>query len=477
MLARLFASWLAFAALIAACLPATAHAEDVLIRDVRLIDLSADDPRWSEPAAVLVRGDRIAAIAPADALPAPDGAAVIDGKGGYLLPGLTDMHVHVWDQAALGAYLAHGVTTIRNASGMPFHLDLAQQVEAGTLPGPRLLTTGPILNSHGANEQLNHQFVTTGAEARAAVRWQHDAGFRHLKVYSNLTREAWTGVKDEAEALGMTIMGHTPEGVRGEGVPRDRPFDMSFDRFLDAEFMTIEHVESIVWHGLRDRHDPAAARALARRIAASGTPVDPTLVAFRNLLHVAETQGAYLHRPGIEWMNPMLVARSQPEYDRWTSEAVEPNRAAFAFYKQMTKMLSDAGVTLVAGSDAGIFTNIPGASLIDELELLVEAGLSPAEALRTATLNPAAVLGEDAERGRIAPGMVADMVLTATDPLADLPALRRPALVVAQGRPYDRAALDALLAEAARQDLARTQRNVIAGLQAQGTDISALTGG
>ena len=477
MLARLFASWLAVAALIAACLPATAHAEDVLIRDVRLIDLSADDLRWSEPAAVLVRGDRIVAIAADDTLPVSDGAAVIDGKGGYLLPGLTDMHVHVWDQAALGAYLAHGVTTIRNASGMPFHLELARQVEAGALPGPRLLTTGPILNSHGPNEQLNHQFVATGADARAAVRWQHAAGFRHLKVYSNLTREAWTGLKAEAEALGMTIMGHTPEGIRGEGVPDDRPFDMQFEQFLGANFVTIEHVESIVWHGLRNRHDPAAADELARRIAASGTPVDPTLVAFRNLLHVAETKGAYLRRPGTEWMNPMLVAQSQPEYDRWTNEAVEPNRAAFAFYKQMTKMLSDAGVTLVAGSDAGIFTNIPGASLIDELELLVEAGLSPAEALRTATLNPAAVLGEDADRGRIAPGMVADIVLVNADPLRDLTALRSPTLVVAQGRPHDRAALDALLDEAARPDLARTQANVIAGLQAQGTDVSDLTGG
>ena len=473
MIARL----LAMAAALLAALSVTARAQDLLIQNVRLIDLSAESPQLSAPQSVLIRGDRIAAIAPVGAIPVPEGVTPIDGNGGYLLPGLTDMHVHVWDQASLGSYLAHGVTAIRNASGMPFHLDLAQRIEAGELAGPRLLTTGPILNSHGANEQLNHQFVTTSAEARAAVRWQHEAGFRHLKVYSNLTREARAGVKEEAEALDMTIMGHTPEGIRAQGTPRDRPFDMAFTDLLDAGFVTIEHVESIVWHGLRNRHDPAAAHALAQRIAASGTPVDPTLVAFRNLLHVAETKGAYLRRPGTEWMNPMLVAQSQGEYDRWTNEAVEPNREAFAFYKQMTKMLSDAGVTLVAGSDAGIFTNIPGASLVDELELLVEAGLSPAQALRTATLNPAQVLGEDATRGRIAPGMIADMVLVNADPLEDFTALRSPVLVIAQGRPHDRAALDALLDEAARPDLARTQANVIAGLQAQGTDVSDLTGG
>lgn len=478
MIARLLAMAAALlAALSVIALSGTARAEDLLIQNVRLIDLSAESPKWSAPQSVLIRGDRIADIAPVDAIPVPEGVTHIDGGGGYLLPGLTDMHVHVWDQASLGAYLAHGVTAIRNASGMPLHLDLARRIEAGELAGPRLLTTGPILNSHGPNEQLNHQFVTTAAEARAAVRWQHEAGFRHLKVYSNLTREAWAGVKAEAEALDMTIMGHTPEGIRAQGMPRDRPFDMAFTDLLDAGFVTIEHVESIVWHGLRNRHDPAAAHALAQRIAASGTPVDPTLVAFRNLLHVAETKGAYLRRPGTEWMNPMLVAQSQGEYDRWTNEAVEPNREAFAFYKQMTKMLSDAGVTLVAGSDAGIFTNIPGASLIDELELLVEAGLSPAQALRTATLNPAQVQGEDADRGRIAPGMVADMVLVNADPLQDFAALRSPVLVVAQGRLHDRAALDALLDEAARPDLARTQANVIAGLQAQGTDVSDLTGG
>lgn len=469
----------AMAALLSAFVPALSYgadrAPDLIVRNVHLIDLAIDDPQWRDGMALLVRDGRIAAIG--TDLPAPEGATIIDGKGGYLIPGLTDMHVHLWDQAALGAYLAHGVTTIRNASGMPFHLDLARQIDAGTLAGPRLVTTGPILNSHGPNEQLNHQFVTTAEEARAAVRWQHEAGFRHLKVYSNLTREAWEGVKAEADALGMTVMGHTPEGVRTAGMPRDEPFDIAFERFLDADFVTIEHVESIVWHGLRNRHDHAAAKALARRIAASGTSVDPTLVAFRNLLHVAETRGEYLKRPGTEWMNPMLVAQEQPVYERWTNEAVEPNRKAFAFYLEMTRMLSDAGAMLVAGSDAGIFTNIPGGSLIDELELLSEAGLTPAQTLRTATINPAIVLGDEDSRGQIAKGMIADLVLTQSDPLQGFATLRRPALVIAQGRAFDRAALDAMLAEAAHQDLARTQANVIGGLQAQGTDVSALTGG
>ncbi|MCB2078913.1 MAG: amidohydrolase family protein [Novosphingobium sp.] len=451
-------------------------APDLLIRNVRLIDLAADEPEWREGMAVLVRNGRIVAVTTGNAIPATGDMTVIDGKGRYLLPGLYDLHVHLWDQAGLGAYLAHGVTTIRNASGMPFHLDLAKRIAASELPGPRLLTTGPILNSHGENEQPNHQIVTTRAEARAAVRSQYEQGFRHVKVYSNLTREAWGGIRDEAAKRGMSIMGHTPEGVRTAGVPREKPFDMAFEPFLNSGFVTIEHVESIVWHALRNRHDAQAARKLASRIAASGTAVDPTLVAFRNLLHVAETRGKYLRRPGTELMNPLIMSLEAPNFERWSNEAVEPNAEAFAFQKEVTRMLADAGVLLVAGTDAGIFTNVPGASLIDELELLEEAGLSPAQVLRIATLNPAIALNEDAERGRIAVGQVADMVLTEADPLADFATLRRPALVVTAGLPFDREALDSLLAEAAHPDLARTQANLIAGLQAQGSDAGILTG-
>ncbi|MCB2109233.1 MAG: amidohydrolase family protein [Rhodobacteraceae bacterium] len=449
---------------------------DLLLRNVKLIDLDATDAQWRDGMAVLVRDGRIAVVGPVDDIPETGSVTVVDGKGRYLLPGLVDLHVHLWDQAALGAYLAHGITTIRNASGMPFHLDLAKRIQAGDVPGPRLLTTGPILNSHGPNEQPNHQFVTTEAEARAAVRWQYDAGFRHLKTYSNLTHEAWIGIQAEAAALGMTLMGHTPEGVREIGMPREKPFKIPFDTFLDASFISIEHVESIVWHALRNRHDANAAMKLAKRIAASGTPVDPTLVAFRNLLHVAETEGEYLHRPGTEMMNPLIVALETPNYERWTNEAVEPNAKAFDFYKQVTRMFADAGVLLVAGTDAGIFTNIPGVSLIDELELYAEAGLSPAQILRIATLNSAIALGEDTDRGSIAEGKVGDMVLTAADPMADISTLRHPVLVVAEGRPYDRAALDALLAEAARPDLERTMANALAGLQAQGSDVSILNG-
>lgn len=451
-----------------------ADEDTLLIRNVGILDFDSREPTIVPGMSIFIRDGTIRQITPADQMDRDAAALTIEGNGRIVMAGLVDMHVHVWDQASLGAYLASGVTTIRNASGMPFHLRLADQIDRGEIVGPRLITTGPILNSPGPNGQINHQFVTTAEGAREAVRRQYGQGYRRLKVYSNLTREAYGAILEEAERLDMTVMGHTPEGVRTPGMPYDIPFDLDFDEILDDGFVTIEHVESIVWHGLRDRHDEADARALARRIAAAGVPVDPTLLAFYNLLRVAESEGDYLDRPGAELMNPLLVAQSQGDYDRWSGEDVVRNRSAFEFYMRMTRILFEEGVLLVAGSDAGIFTNVPGVSLLEELDLLAEAGLPPDAVLRAATVNAAIALDRQRTAGRVAEGYRADLVLLESDPLIDLSALRSISAVVAGGRFLDRGALDGLLADAALHDVARTRRNLIEALTAQGVDAAAL---
>src|SRR5690606_3817657 len=145
---------------------------------------------------------------------------VVDGDGRILIPGLIDAHIHLNDEAELAGYLAHGVTGVRNMSGYPFHLRLSERIASGKLLGPDFITTGPILNSPGPNENVLQQTVTSGDEARAAVRAQHDAGYRALKIYSNLTTEAFEAIIEEANRLDMSVAGHSPEGVRTRGVPR-----------------------------------------------------------------------------------------------------------------------------------------------------------------------------------------------------------------------------------------------------------------
>lgn len=465
-----------FAALFAmTAVPAKANDEDaLLLHDVQILHLEEGGARKVPGMSILIRDGKIARVLTAEQAKLIDAGRIVEGRGRVVMPGLVDMHVHVWDQASLGAYLAAGVTTIRNASGMPFHLRLMQEIEKGEVVGPRLITTGPILNSPGPNAQINHQIVTTGEEAREAVQQQHDAGYRRLKVYSNLTREAYEAILSEAERLGMTVMGHTPEGVRAQGVPHQAPFDIAFAETLDDGFVTIEHVESIVWHGLGDKYDEAAGRTLARQIAANGLPVDPTLLAFHNLLKVAETRGEYLQRPGTEILNPLLVAQSESDYERWANEDEHRNRRAFEFYKRMVRIMWEEGVIIVAGSDAGIFTNVPGISLVEELELLEETGLDRIDVLRAATINAAIAMGEQDTVGRVAEGYRADLILLDGDPTRDLAELRSSSGVIAGGRWFDQFALDGLLSESAQHDVARTQQNLVEAFEAQGIDPAAL---
>lgn len=444
------------------------------LANVRILELTGVQARLSTPVLIEIEGARIIAIRAYEKTRTNDDETpVIDGAGRVVMAGLTDMHVHIWDEAALTAYLGSGVTTVRNASGMPFHLRLAERIERGDLLGTRLVTTGPILNSPGPNQQINHELVSTREEARAAVRRQYAAGFRILKVYSNLTREAYTGLRIEAQRLGMAVTGHTPEGVRVPGVPHSVPFRIPFEEVLADRWQSIEHVESIVWHGLRDVRDESAGRLLARRIAAAGVLVDPTLLAFYNLLRTAETGGAYLNRPGTEMLNPVLVAYSKAEYERWANEDAVAAGASFAFYKQMTRMLAEEGVTLVAGSDAGIFTNVPGNSLIEELRLLHEAGISTADVLRAATINAAAALGDPPGSGTVRAGNRADLLILDANPLRDLSTLGNPYAVIAAGRLMDRAALSRLRNMAAQHDPVRTRRHLREALEAQGASVEA----
>lgn len=434
-----------------------------LIRNVNLVSMVEGEPEIAPGRTVLVAGGRIEAVG-ADLTLEPGRAEALriwEGGGMYLLPGLIDAHVHLWDEAELAAYLSHGVTSVRNMSGMPWHLALIRRLEAGRLIGPSVMTTGPILNSPGPNQQDNHALVETAEAARAAVRAQHVAGYDTLKVYSNLTREAYEAALAEAHALGMSVSGHTPEGLRGPGVPQDAPFEIAFAEALADGFVTIEHVESIVWHGLRDRLDGEGMDALAAEIAASGVAVTPTLIAHDNLVRVAESGGVYLHRSGTDTLNPVIVGFEQDVYAYWSRQdpaAREGPRRAF--YRQATGQLHAAGVPLLAGSDAGIFTNLPGSALIRELELLVASGLGPHEALRAATATPADVLGWT-DRGRIAPGMRADLVLVRDNPLEDVSRLERPEAVMVGGVWLTRTDLDALeAASVTQQSRLRTWRRL-----------------
>jgi hypothetical protein len=437
----------------------------VRIDHARLIPMVQGAARVQDDHSVLMIDGVIDRVGPTGTFAMPPDVSetdvlVIDAAGRTLLPGLIDAHVHVWDEAELAAYLAHGVTSVRNMSGLPFHLSLIARIEEERILGPDINTTGPILNSPGPNQQPNHQLVTTAEEARAAAAKQYEAGYRILKVYSNLQREPYEAILEEADRLGLAITGHTPEGTRGPGVPLEAPFDISFEDVLDDNFVSIEHVESIVWHGLSGRLDEIAMRALAKRIAASQTVVTATLIAQDNLVRVAESNGVYLQRPGVETINPVIRWLEAGTYEFWSAQdpaAREGPRAEF--YRRATAILHQEEVTIIAGTDAGIFTNIPGSSLTRELELLVEAGLTPYEALAASTVLAAPVIGFP-DRGQVAPGFAANLVLVDGDPLSDVSVLEQPEGVMVRGAWLDDKELDELRRASRQTSVARTVRRI-----------------
>jgi imidazolonepropionase-like amidohydrolase len=442
-----------------------------LFKNFNVISMDPAKAEMSSDTSVLVENDKIIAVGPLAQIQVPETATIVDGNGRTLLPGLVDMHVHIWDEAELSAYLSYGVTTVRNASGMPFHLEFQERIDSGALVGPRLFTTGPILNSAGPNAQVNHQIVETAEQARAAVRDHHKQGYKRLKVYSNLNREAYEAILDEAAKLNLTIMGHTPEGRRDAGIPLQKPFNISFEETLDDGFVTIEHMESIVWHGLRDELNIEKARQLAQTIAQSGNVVSPTLLAHRNLIEVANSDGEFLKRPGTELLNPFVSEIEQETYTFWSAQPQGARAAQDAFYSAATKVFHEEGVTLVAGTDAGVFTNIPGQSLHRELGFYVEAGLSPHEALVTATINPAKALGTQDSVGQIKTGFRADFIILDQNPLQDITALSSISGLMVNGQWFDQLALAALRDQGGKASYMGTLQRVVAGLAAQGSEL------
>lgn len=427
----------------------------VLFNNVRVLSMVDENSVPPGMQAVLVIGDRITKIGVVGEVEAPEGVLVIDGQGKTLMPGLIDAHIHLHDETELAAYLAHGVTGVRNMSGYPFHLRLIAQKAKGQLIAPDLLTTGPILNSHGPNAVILQTTVNTAEEARFAVRKQHQSGYRHVKVYSNLTPEAYAAILEEAALLGMTVSGHSPEGERTTGIPRKKPFEIPWESSLGKGLTTLEHIETIVWHGLRDDLSPEKMAVLAKTLAQSGEAVTPTLIAHQRLVLIAQSKGAYLTRPGSDMINPLVTWFSSGAQQFWSQMDASVYEAAHAkFFLQATALLHQAGVPLLTGTDSGSFGIVPGESVARELELLVTAGLSPFEALTSVTRRNAELLGFE-KTGQILPGYRANLVLIAKDPLTDVGVVEHPVGVMIDGYWLDQQKL------AAMKDTARTSKATV----------------
>jgi imidazolonepropionase-like amidohydrolase len=378
----------------------------------RLIDGTGRAPL--DDATVLVLDGRIAAAGPRARVAIPNGTHVLSARGKTIIPGLWDLHGHVSQIEWAPAYLAAGVTTVRDMGGVnQFLVALRDALASPRGLGPRLLLAG-LIDGSGPNA-MGTVIATTPEQGRKAVDDYRAAGFEQIKIYGSVAPGVVGAITHRAHELGMHVTGHVPNG-------------MSLQQAVDSGMDEFAHLSAV-------RGEPGSPelRALIDLLAFHHTVADPT-VAWNELLGRSSDTPIATFEPGILESPPPLAF----SYNS-IRNSVDRDRAQANLRRDLAvvKALHDAGVAIVAGTDGGV----PGHSLLRTLELYVQAGLTPAQALATATTIPAHVMGLDHEAGTIEPGKRADLLVLDADPLANISNIRRTRWVVANGRLYDPAAL------------------------------------
>jgi imidazolonepropionase-like amidohydrolase len=387
--------------------------------------------------AIVMKKGRILAAGPRSTMKIPKHATIVDVRGQTILPGLWDMHAH-FEQVEWGPiYLAAGVTTVRDCGNeFEFITAVRDAIAAGRGLGPRLLLAG-IVDGTGPLA-LGVQRVDTPEQARMWADRYHDAGFQQMKIYSSVKLEEVKIIADEAHRLGMTVTGHVPEGLNAYQV-----IEAGQDQINHIGYVTdIMHAPLPPDADRKARRQavldtdvasPEAQKAISF-LKAHGTVIDPT-IALSEFFTATTVKPPASFEPGVEKVAPELVeqlADVGPPSER--SDVMEK---VFQKDLQVVGALHRAGVPIVAGTDQ----TVPGHSLHREIELYVQAGFSPMEAIQAATIVPARVMKLDKETGTVEAGKRADLIVIDGDPLADIHNTRNVELVIAAGKMYNSADL------------------------------------
>ena len=399
----------------------------VLLQDLNIVRVTSGD--IMESVHVVVDSGRIAKIL----TEAPDPAAfsaVVDGKGGYLLPGLTEMHAHIPSPPATDAYientlflyLSNGITTIRGMLGHPLHLELREAASRGEILSPRIFTSSPSLNGNT---------VPDGQTASASVRQYASEGYDFLKIHPGIRRPVFDTLVATARTEGIPFAGHVP-------------VDVGIRHALESGYATIDHVDGYL-EGLvpesagvspeengffgfnfTDLADTSRIRELTSLSRAKEVWVVPTQSLFERWF-APTLADSMLAQPEMQYMPEEILANWKRVKDQYMADPSWDPEIWERFDRirlQLIKALSEEGYGLLLGSDAPQLFNVPGFSIHHEIDGMQRAGLSNAEILRMGTLYPAQFFGIDAEIGTIEEGKKAEFILLAGNPLEDLDALK-----------------------------------------------------
>ena len=431
----------------------SAYSQTLALLHVAVIDPGETSSRSDQT--VVIKNGRIADVGVK--VRRPRDARVVDGTGKFLIPGLWDMHTHVagisanpqWGKTLLPQYLAYGITSIRDMAGdADALLKWRREQQEGILRGPRMFIAGPFLDgsTRGFDNPADVIAVTTPDAGRAAVRTLKDRGVDFIKVGSQLSRDTFFAIADECKRQKIAFLGHVPNSVS--------PLEAS-----DAGMKSQEHLYGIalsVAHKeerLRDQIASARAHNDESSYASAVSEAQATLDQQKaEALFQAFKRNHTWICPTAVWTevasrlsqrsdSPLLKRLPRSLQEKWSPGKALSSPAADAYYARKLQadlrivgLMNKTGVGLLAGSDSLDPYVFPGDSLHRELELLVEAGLTPLDALRTATSNPAEFFGQQTELGTIAKGKRADLVLLDANPLEDIRNTRKVFAVIQNGR-------------------------------------------
>jgi hypothetical protein len=449
--------WIIPCLLLGAC--AQMPTADLAIRGVTIVDVS--DGSLSPGQTVLVEGDRIVAVGPVAEVAVPDDAEVVDAPDGYLIPGLWDMHAHTLSipiarDILFPLFIANGVTGIRTmktdcfeaeqpgcfeegfTDPIPSIYDIKtwrEEIEAGTLIGPRIVAGSDMLDGPGPDEQSTPFKPGTAEHARQHARILKERGVDFAKIYNFIPRDAYFAFTDEANRLGLPFAGHVPEGVRASEVSEAGQRSIEHAGFtnvaeecsaredevrrrLRAEIESQEPQIVPIWLDMVESYDAAKCAKVFETLVRNETWVTPTMLA-SGIADSQQIRDGWREDPRLRYLP--REARDFPsrsyEYEELDAMAGDPEQQQLLvnFGREVTLAMHRAGVPLLAGSDAvGVVT--PGFALHEELEVLVAIGLTEAEALRTATFEPARYLDAADTQGTVEVGKVADLVLLSANP-------------------------------------------------------------
>lgn len=434
--------------LVLLCLSTTLLADTTVFYNVNVIPMDSD--RVIADQAVIVHNNAIAHMGNSDDLilngddgselaegldkyTGGDDPVLINGQGGYLMPGLAEMHGHIPGdresaRTVLDLFLAYGITTVRGMLGQNWHLELRDALANHEWRGPRLITSGPSFNGSS---------VHSPEQAAARVKEQAAAGYDFLKLHPGLERDEYIAIVEQAQALDIPFAGHVSSGV-------------GLDLTFESRQATIDHLDGYI--GQIDLNWLHGVTALAQKTADAGVWNVPTHALYVHIFGPDSVE-SMLNRPVMKYVSAQTANgwANRIRRDR-SNTADQEARNYMRSRRVMIKSLQENGAGLLLGSDAPQIMNVPGYSTHEELIYLVDAGLTPYQALKTGTAN----VGEffaDEKVGRLVDGANADLLLLSDNPMVNIRATQSIEGVMLDGRWYDRKTLDSILADVENRKL------------------------